>query len=70
MKLGEVKNIFSKYTNVKLIVDGKNAVFEGYWYNVPADFTDYIIDLIIPIRNPFNDSLGEASILIHHECEE
>lgn len=70
MKLKDLKNIFSGYTNVELVVDGDVVVFEGFWYQVPAAFENYVVENIIPIRHPYNDKLGEASILIRYEYEE
>lgn len=70
MKLKDLKNIFSQYTNVKLVVDGDCEVFNGFWHNVPAAFSDYVVEHIIPIRHPNNEKLGMASILIHYEYEE
>lgn len=70
MKLKDLKNIFSAYTNVKLVVDGDVNVFEGFWHNVPAAFENYVVENIIPIRHPYNDNLGEAAILMHYEYEE
>ncbi len=70
MKLKDLKNIFSQYTNVKLVVDGDCLVFEGFWHNAPAAFENYVVEHIIPIRHPNNENLGMASILIHYEYEE
>ena len=70
MKLKDLKNIFSAYTNVKLVVDGNVTVFEGFWHNAPAAFENYVVKNIIPIKHPYNDNLGEASILMHYEYED
>lgn len=67
MKLKDLKNLFSNYTNVKLVVDGNVEVFKGFWHNVPADFENYIVELVIPIRHPDNDKLGMAAILIQRD---
>lgn len=71
MKLVELKNIFSPYTNVKLVIDGDNEVYQGYWSNVPFIYGDYIVENIIPIKHPGNDKLGMASILIDEgKCDD
>lgn len=64
MKLKDLKNLFSNFTNVKLVINGTVEVFSGYWSNVPAEYENYLIELIIPIKHPDNDNLGMASILI------
>ena len=64
MKLKYLKNLFSKFTNVKLVINGNVEVFKGYWSEVPAEYGDYEIELIIPIKHPDNDKIGMASILI------
>lgn len=67
MKLKDLKNLFSNYTNVKLVLDGNVNVFEGFWYNVPAVFENYNVELIIPIKHPDHEKLGMASILIYED---
>ncbi|MBR2557352.1 MAG: hypothetical protein IKE95_03130 [Methanobrevibacter sp.] len=67
MKLKDLKNIFSKFTYVKLVVDGYVDVYQGYWYDTPSHYENYKVELIIPIRNPYNDKIGMASILIKYE---
>ena len=64
MKLKDLKNLFSNFTNVKLVINGTVEVFNGYWSNVPAEYESYLVELIIPIKHPDNDNLGMASILI------
>ncbi len=70
MKLSKFRYIFAHITNVRLIVDGKYVVYEGCWCNVPAEYSDYIVDLITPIIHPYNSELGALSIIIYRECEE
>ena len=64
MKLRDLKNLFSNFTNVKLVINGTVEVFKGYWYQVPDEYGDYLVETIIPIKHPDNDKLGMASILI------
>ena len=64
MKLKDLKNLFSEFTNVKLVINGTVEVFKGYWNQVPAEYSDYLVELVIPIKHPDNDKLGMASILI------
>lgn len=64
MKLKDLKNLFSEFTNVKLVINGTVEVFNGYWHQVPAEYSDYLVELIIPIKHPGNDNLGMASILV------
>ena len=64
MQLRNLKNLFSKFTNVKLVINGTVEVFRGYWYQVPDEYSDYLVELIIPIKHPGDDNLGMASILI------
>ena len=70
MKLKDLKNIFSQYTNVKLVINGKDSVYEGYWCNVPVEYSNYSIHRIIPIKHPSNVYIGEASILIYQDYED
>lgn len=67
MKLIEMKNIFSPYTNVKLVINGETEVFKGYWMNLPVTYANYTIEHIIPIKHPDHDKLGMASILIYKD---
>lgn len=67
MKLKDLKNLFSKFTNVKLVINGQTEVFKGYWLNVPAEYADWGVECVIPIRHPDNDKLGMASILIYED---
>lgn len=67
MKLIEMKNIFSPYTNVKLVINGDTDVFKGYWKDLPVIYVDYTIECIIPIKHPDHDKLGMASILIYKD---
>jgi hypothetical protein len=67
MKLKDLKNLFSRFTNVKLIINGQAEVFKGYWYNVPAAYADYNVEVVIPIKHPDNDKLAMASILIYED---
>lgn len=67
MRLKDLKNLFSEFTNVKLVVKGDVEVFKGYWYQVPAEYADYKVEIVIPIKHPDNDKLGMASILIYEE---
>ena len=67
MKLKDLKNLFSNYTNVKLVINGNVDIFQGYWYQVPAEYADYNVETVIPIRHPDNDKLGMASILIYKD---
>lgn len=67
MKLKDFKNIFSNYTNVKLVVNGNVDIFKGYWHQVPAEYADYNVETVIPIKHPDNDKLGMAAILIQQD---
>ena len=67
MKLEDLKNLFSNFTNVKLVINGNVDIFQGYWYQVPAEYADYNVETVIPIRHPDNDKLGMASILIYKD---
>lgn len=67
MKLKDLKNLFSNFTNVKLVVNGQIDVFIGYWIDVPAAYADYNVECVIPIKHPDNDKLGMASILIYED---
>lgn len=69
MKLKDLINIFSAYTNVRLITDENICVFVGTWISVSADYLNYVVDNVIPIKYPYNN-LTEVSILIHYEDEE
>ena len=66
MKVKDLKNLFSSFTSVKLVLEGTVEVFSGYWCDVPAIYNDYTVDLVIPIKHPDNDKLGMASILIFY----
>lgn len=57
MKLKDLKNLFSEFTNVKLVINGTVEVFKGYWNQVPAEYSDYLVELVIPIKHPDNDKL-------------
>lgn len=67
MKIKELSDnfIFSNFTSVKLVINGNVEVFKGYWYQKPAEYADYEIEKIIPIKHPDDDNLGMASILIY-----
>ena len=67
MRLKDLKNLFSEFTNVKLVMNGNVDVFKGYWYQVPPEYADYQVDIIIPVKHPDNDKIGMASILIYEE---
>ena len=67
MKLKDLKNLFSNFTNVKLVINGNVDIFKGYWYQVPAEYADYNVETVIPIRHPDNDKLGMAVILIQRD---
>ena len=37
-------------------MDGDCEVFNGFWYNVPAAFSNYVVELIIPIKHSNNEN--------------
>lgn len=67
MKLKNLQSLFSNFTNVKLVVNGETEVFKGYWIDAPAEYADYNVECVIPIKHPDNDKLGMASILIYED---
>ena len=64
MKVNDLTNIFSKYTSVKIVENGVDDVFRGYFLDIPKEYQDRNIDMIIPIVNPGNTRTGMTSIIL------
>ena len=64
MKLKDLKNILSEFTNVKIVVNGDQDVFKGYFYQIPVKYAECEIESLIPIKHPDNEKLGMAAILV------
>lgn len=64
MRVKELCGILSKFTNVKIVVNGDKDVFKGYFYQVPVKYAECEIESLIPIKHPDNEKLGMAAILV------
>lgn len=62
MKVNDLTNIFSDFTSVKIVENGVDDVFHGYFLDIPEEYQDRNIDMIIPIVNPGNTRTGMGTI--------
>lgn len=67
MKVKDLCGILTEFTNVKIVVNGDEDVFKGYFYQVPVKYAECEIENLIPIKHPDNHNLGMAAIIIKYE---
>lgn len=68
MKVKDLSGIFSNFTTVKIVENGGQwCDYNGYFIDIPEQYFDRDIELVIPIVNPDNVKTAMASILLQEK---